>query len=428
MSPPGLSPTNAFDSLARPQSRTSTRTSIGDFFPSSPRISLHQWAERTATDSLPATPTTEVSSMFGPGFISHGSNGGGGVAVAWSSPMRGGSERGRPRSGASPAVSAPGTRLRRGKSTSFHGGLDSVPQNVVHDTTSSPTTSLGPAGVAIGGGAVLQDSPLRITTMIPPEVPEDPGSDSHPSTPRSNRTTPHGTPRSESPTTALGHGRLTPLHHQHHSRETSGGADAAGSNGSGSNGASPAASYAAHYMAAYATSIQTASKEGTPMLAPSSGRPRCGSSPLDMPGLTLDMAALAMDRSRNASTNSTGGAVAFGATPPDSLLLGTAPVAGSANGHGAHGRGHGNGNGTDHSTPARAALALAQSTSRDNDPKDKSDKEHRSGWLRDKHRPGGKEKESKGERTHEKGKESFTAALVGTFIGRRGSHRRGVDH
>ncbi|CAK9786559.1 kinase-like protein [Cutaneotrichosporon oleaginosum] len=138
-----LPPSHSFRS--RSQSRASSRG------PGSPRISLHQWAERTTSgyfESLPPTPT-EASSGYGSGF-----SGG----FVWPSPRR--STADRPRSGTAAAGPLTTRVVRRGKSSSFH-------------------DAEGPAGLGFPlhtGGNVLgtpvrqvSESPLRLTTTLEPE-------------------------------------------------------------------------------------------------------------------------------------------------------------------------------------------------------------------------------------------------------------------
>lgn len=163
----------------------SRSSSIG---PTSPRISLHQWAERTSSsyfDSQPPTPTD--SSMFGSGFgYANGSGSGFGSGIyagpTWNSPRRSGSEgpkrtslnssaNGRPGNGSPGPVA--GRVLRRGKSSSFHAPvLDTVTQNMV------ASTSVIDASVSLSGLSLTQSpvalqpdvSPLRVVTTMHSEV------------------------------------------------------------------------------------------------------------------------------------------------------------------------------------------------------------------------------------------------------------------
>ncbi|GMK54422.1 hypothetical protein CspeluHIS016_0110080 [Cutaneotrichosporon spelunceum] len=129
---------------SRSQSRASSRG------PSSPRISLHQWAERTASgyfESMPPTPTEPLSGVgsgLGSGFV-------------WPTSRR--STTDRPRSGTTTAGPTT-TRVRIGRGSSFQ-------------------SSDGPAGLAIpiygssnalgGPSRQVSESPLRLTTTLEPE-------------------------------------------------------------------------------------------------------------------------------------------------------------------------------------------------------------------------------------------------------------------
>ncbi|BEI79602.1 hypothetical protein CcaverHIS002_0101310 [Cutaneotrichosporon cavernicola] len=129
---------------SRSQSRASSRG------PSSPRISLNQWAERTSSgyfESMPPTPT-DASSGFGSGFAS---------GIVWPSPRR--STADRPRSGA--AAAGPTTaRVRMGKSSSFQNS--DGPSGLGFPVYGSSN----PLGAA---GRQVSESPLRLTTTLEPE-------------------------------------------------------------------------------------------------------------------------------------------------------------------------------------------------------------------------------------------------------------------
>lgn len=397
--------------LNRPQSRASNRTSMGqDYFPSSPRISLYQWAERTGpADSLPPTPT-DANSMYSSGYISHPGSGFSGGIVAWPSPRRGGSESGRPRSGV-PLVSSPAARLRRGKSTSFHAGLDSVPQNVVQDITSSPNASLT-HNTSFGSatGTTMGESPVRTTASVAPDVgqvPEDEGG-SGPGTPHQH------TPRSDSPTEMGDH-----LIAYHHSRDVSGGGRSDNSGGSGASGASPAASYAAHYVASYTASLgqstqshqsgtSISSDKATPMLDPS---PRRTPSPTEqLPSFTLDLADAPYGRAPRTPRGID--------TPPDSLLLGTSPLGLSMSPL----------ESSPLSTTPRQSTPLGSGASRENVYGAVNHTNHsnhsKPGWLQRGDKKKDAKDKDKDKEKEAKDKESFTAALVGSFIGRRASRKR----
>ncbi|KAL1409831.1 hypothetical protein Q8F55_003830 [Vanrija albida] len=157
-SPTATSPEGGFPQLSsyRPQSRSSSRG--GDWISSSPRISLHQWAERTADSSLPPTPVE-------------------GYASAWPSPRRTGSESGRPRSGTAPPSAH--RIIRRGKSVSFSDGLNNAPDfesplrqsaavpedAVVLEQPETPTLATSPVNRM--SALALADSPRALAIDIP---------------------------------------------------------------------------------------------------------------------------------------------------------------------------------------------------------------------------------------------------------------------
>jgi hypothetical protein len=197
-----LSPEHSF---LRPHSRAS---SMGPET-HSPRISLHHWAERTASyfESQPPTPTESISgAMLQNGYAqghhshshshghSHGhahkhGNGNGhsrtNSGSAWSShqPRRSGSES-SVRGAAAAGSPASKFRLRRGRSgSSFHTpGLDTVQQHVVSPSASVGGIAGGISGLALDGGVVVSE-PIAIRLDSAMDSESSSGSGHHPGRP-----------------------------------------------------------------------------------------------------------------------------------------------------------------------------------------------------------------------------------------------------